>query len=220
MIDAVLFDLDDTLLDRDSTVRRFVAAQHQRFERWLERLPLDTYVELFMELDNHGYVWKDTVYKQILSEFGITGLDWRTLLADYEAGAAQGPLPFPDAYATLGVLQSQGLRLGLITNGLTAMQQSKIDALGLGRYMQAMLISEQEGVWKPDPEIFRRALQRLGVPAERAVFVGDNPEADVAGALGAGLRAVWKRAPHFPPPAQATAVIDRLGELPLVLRTL
>ena len=76
-----------------------------------------------------------------------------------------------------------------------------------------VLISDAEGVSKPDPEIFRRALERLGVDAAHACYIGNHPEVDVAGARAAGLKAVWRRDPFLPPPAEADGVIEELGDL-------
>lgn len=59
---------------------------------------------------------------------------------------------------------------------------------------------------KPDAEIFRRALARCDVAAEHAMFVGDHPVADVEGAQLAGLRAVWKFVPYWPPVVEAPAI--------------
>ena len=72
--------------------------------------------------------------------------------------------------------------MGLITNGAVDSQQPKIDGLGIARYFDTMLISEAEGVAKPDAEIFRRATDNLGVSPDQAVMIGDNPEADIRGA--------------------------------------
>jgi len=110
-------------------------------------------------------------------------------------------------------LRAAGFTLGLITNGSVRMQSRKLECLALPPMFDAVLISDAEGVAKPDPEIFRRALARLGVDAVHACYVGNHPDVDVAGARAAGLKAVWRRDPFFPPPIDADAVIDELGDL-------
>jgi putative hydrolase of the HAD superfamily len=87
-------------------------------------------------------------------------------------------------------------------------------------FFDAILISEVEQVRKPHPAIFERALQRLRTTAEEAVYVGDHPEADVSGAKGAGLKAIWKRNPYWPAPEAVDAVIEELDELPAVIKRL
>jgi putative hydrolase of the HAD superfamily len=76
-----------------------------------------------------------------------------------------------------------------------------------------VLISDGEGVSKPDPEIFRRALERLGTNASDAVFVGDHPDVDVSGARAAGMKAVWRRDRTVSRTVEADAIIEELGEL-------
>ena len=61
------------------------------------------------------------------------------------------------------------------------------------------LISAEEKIRKPDPEIFIRAADRLGVCAAECVFLGDNPQADIGGAHSAGMKTVWVKR-HFPWP--------------------
>jgi putative hydrolase of the HAD superfamily len=102
-----------------------------------------------------------------------------------------------DVRHTLETLASRGVKIAVVTNGGRDRQQRKLDALGISSWLDAILISEVEGVRKPDPEIFRRALTRCGVEASAALFVGDHPEVDVGGALQAGLRAAWKVVPYW-----------------------
>ena len=64
---------------------------------------------------------------------------------------------------TLHHLRNAGVRLGIVTNGAAVVQQAKIEQLGLSALVDAVLISEREGVRKPNPEIFYRAVARLGV---------------------------------------------------------
>ncbi|MCI0712711.1 MAG: HAD-IA family hydrolase, partial [Chloroflexi bacterium] len=66
-----------------------------------------------------------------------------------------------------------------------------IDALGIRKYMDVILISEKVGIRKPDRRIFDMALAQLGVSASEAMFVGDNPDSDIRGAMQAGIAAVW-----------------------------
>jgi putative hydrolase of the HAD superfamily len=71
------------------------------------------------------------------------------------------------------------------------MQRSKIERLGLAPLVDTILVSGEEGMHKPDVEIFRRAAERLGVVAESCAFVGDNPLTDIAGARAAGMTPIW-----------------------------
>jgi putative hydrolase of the HAD superfamily len=95
------------------------------------------------------------------------------------------------------------------------LQEAKISRLGVSGLMDVVLISEHEGVRKPDAEIFHRALGRLGVSPSDAWFVGDNPEDDIAGAAAAGLRSFWRECDDWPRPAGCETIrsLDELLQL-------
>jgi len=125
----------------------------------------------------------------------------------------------PDARTTLAVLRTRGYRLGLISNTPWGtpdyLWTGQLERFGLAEFFEVACFSSHVGFRKPDPRIFRSALDALGVPANRAVFVGDEPEADIAGARAAGLRAVWiDRADRPPPDPPADLHITRLAHLP------
>ena len=92
-----------------------------------------------------------------------------------------------------------------------------IEALGISDYFDTTVISEVEGVSKPDRRIFEIAMDRLGVTANQAVFVWDHPDVDIRGAQNAGMRAIWKRDEYWGPCSFADGVIDGLHELREVL---
>jgi putative hydrolase of the HAD superfamily len=214
MINAILFDLDGTLLDRDRSVRRFAQQQYRRFQSAIDMIPMETYVDEFVRLDARGSVWKDEVYRQLVQRFHLATLDVGVLLADFVQRFQEHCVAFPGTLSTLDELRSSGYALGIVTNGRTELQRSVIRALELVPRMDAVLISEAEGIRKPDPEIFLRAAARVDCSVDRTVYVGDNPVADVAGARAAGLYGIWKRDPYWPPPKDADAIIDALPELP------
>jgi putative hydrolase of the HAD superfamily len=124
---------------------------------------------------------------------------------------------YPETRSVLGMLREQGeVRLGLLTNGLSCLQREKIHGAGLAPYFDAICVSGDLGVGKPDPRPFRDLLGRLGVAPERAAMVGDNPEKDLAGARAAGVTAVWidrgEREAH--PRHRPDLVVHTLSEIP------
>ena len=98
-------------------------------------------------------------------------------------------VPFDCARPTLERLRAAGLRLGVVSNA-DGRAAAILAATGLARSLDVIVDSHFEGVEKPDAEIFRRALARLGAAAETTLFVGDIPSIDVVGARNAGLRPV------------------------------
>ena len=220
MMRAVLFDLDGTILDRTSSLRVYLHRQANRLPGLFETIPFEEYATTFLELDDNGYAARDALFHGIAQAFSLSTEVRDALLADFRAHFPHTCVPFPKAHQTLAELRRRGLRLGLVTNGRIASQQPKIDGLGIAGYFDAVLISEAEGVRKPDAEIFRRAASRLDVTAGETVMVGDNPEADVRGAKSFGMKAIWKRDGYREPPESADAVIDDLEELPRAIAAL
>ena len=216
MIKAVLFDLDGTLLDRDESVKRFIQSQYDRIKRVVGHIPRETYINRFIELDQRGYVWKDKVYQQLVDEYNITEMTWEELLQDYIAVFKHHCVPVPNLITTLEKLKNCNIRLGLITNGRGQFQLGNIKALGIEKYFYTILISEWEGIKKPDPEIFNRALKQLEVSAHMSIFVGDHPENDVKAARNVGMKGIWKRDPQWEQ-VNADYIIDDLAELLLFL---
>ena len=88
-------------------------------------------------------------------------------------------------------LRSREIPLALVTNGETDFQRRHIEALGLDDMVDVALISEAEGLRKPDRALFHRAAERLGVSPAHCLFVGDNPVVDVLGAHAAGMQTAW-----------------------------
>jgi putative hydrolase of the HAD superfamily len=220
MIRAVLFDLDGTLHDRKSTYRAFMERQWTRFRGRLAGISLDRFMEAAIRSDVNGQAPRINAYGALAKALKLARALEQELLADYQAGYPAAAMPFPRVNELLDALRSMGVRLGMITNGSIDIQGRKLDTLGFGPRFDAILISEAEGVRKPEAEIFHRALARLSVDADASVFVGDNPDADVRGAKAAGMRAVWIRDAWFTePPTDADAMVDAVDEiLPLVTR--
>jgi putative hydrolase of the HAD superfamily len=211
-IKAVLFDLDGTLLDRDTSLDLFVRDQYDRYSQF-QVVDKGIFVQRFIELDNHGYVWKDKVYQQLIDEFSIRGVEWTDLLGDYLNGFQRYCVGFPNLMNMLTQLKSNGVRIALVSNGYGQFQYDNFKALGISHLFDEVLISEWEGLRKPDSAIFIRALSKLGVEAEEALFVGDHPENDIRASRTVGIKAVWKRNNPISPDVDADVIITDLGEL-------
>ncbi|PAE27183.1 L-2-haloalkanoic acid dehalogenase [Paenibacillus sp. 7884-2] len=219
MIKAVVFDLDGTLLNRDESVKVFINQQYQRLNKWLYHIPKDRYITRFIELDNRGYVWKDKVYQQLVDEFDIKGLTWEQLLQDYICQFKDSCVPFPNLITTLESLKNNNITLGMITNGEGQFQMNNIKALGIDQYFKTILISEWEGIKKPQPEIFQKALEKLNVLPSESIFVGDHPENDVKASQNVGMKGVWKKDYQWNN-VKADFIVADLAEIPLIVEKL
>jgi HAD superfamily hydrolase (TIGR01549 family) len=119
----------------------------------------------------------------------------------------------PDARAVLGELQRRGIPCAILSNGWSPLQQEKARQLA---FNGPVLVSDAIGAQKPQPQAFDSLARALATDPRDIAYVGDNPRADIAPALAAGMRAIWldaegvTYAPGLPAPS---AVIHRLAEL-------
>lgn len=98
--------------------------------------------------------------------------------------------------------------LGLLTNGAACLQREKLAASGLGGRFDAVIVSADLGVGKPDPRIFDRALKELGVAADCTTMVGDSLARDVDGARSAEIAAVWLNRSEAPRPGGRDDLVE------------
>ncbi len=105
---------------------------------------------------------------------------WNTLYID-------SAVPFPPVKETLDFLRQNGYRIGMITNGESDFQRAKLKSSGLLPYFDHVIVSGEVGVKKPQAEIYQLCADAMGVDILRCLFVGDNPQTDIAGAKNAGM---------------------------------
>jgi putative hydrolase of the HAD superfamily len=192
VIDAVLVDLDDTLFDQFDWLRGAfaavaadAAARHAIDEAGLR--------EAMLAIAARGSA-AGRIIDRGLDAVGATGIAVGPLVDAFRSHRDGSLRPYPgvcDALAALGDL----VPLGLVTDGDPGIQEGKIEDLGIGGHFRAVVISDRLGraYRKPHPAPFRSALDRLGVAAVQAAFVGDHPTKDVAGAAGLGMFTVRVR---------------------------
>jgi HAD superfamily hydrolase (TIGR01549 family) len=199
--EAVLFDLDDTLYPYPPCNE---AGKAGAFEAALE-LGYDLDREAFDALYREGRreAKRDTAttaashrrvlyFKHALRErVGEPVPDDALALAEaYWSSYLDAVEPFPDLEETLDGLGDAGVAVGVATNLSTAIQLRKLRTLGIGDRIDALVTSEEAGREKPGSVMFTLPLARLGCPPDEAVYVGDDPAADVAGANAVGLETV------------------------------
>lgn len=128
--------------------------------------------------------------------------------------------PVPGAADCIAALVTNGIPIGILTNGWSELQERKI-ARALGEFPGPVLVSDEIGAYKPSAEAFRKLEAALGVDPSNLWYVGDNPTSDIAGARAYGLRAVWvnRGGQEYPAGLEpATAVIEDLAELWPIVR--
>ncbi len=218
MLTTVIFDLDQTLIDRDATFRLFLEKQQLRLQEHLGNISFERFYATVKLYDNNGYRAKDEVYRLVCADLGLELTAATTMFKDYTKFYRSDPILFEDVHQVLSDLKKH-YTLGLISNGKTINQNAKIDNANLRNYFKCIVVSETEGIKKPDIRIFQHCLERLNVSAEEAVYVGDNPENDVRAAQLSGMKAIWRRNSHYDEIDFADGIINQLSDLPELLKT-
>lgn len=208
-IEAVLFDLDETLHARAPSIVRFA--------RWLYaeaslELPEAEFVTTVLKRDERGRRPTEGLYTWLASRFDL-GKTAEEVVGAYRNTAWQRPVLYPDAKETLRRLRP--LRLGIVTNGGESAQTAKIANSGLDTLTDAVAISGVLDMRKPEPAIFNEICDRLGVAPACCVMVGDSPELDVAGGRNAGMRTIWVERGPWPEarPRDYDAAVSRVAEV-------
>jgi HAD superfamily hydrolase (TIGR01662 family) len=235
---AVLFDFGHTLVD----FRRTQEALHEAYEQIRARIEAVAFMEVHELLDLVERV--DRLVAESYEQRRMEELDQLTLFKE-ALGAIGFDLPAdvidhivaldhsayskslavePEVLETLDRLRADGKRLGLVSNItlLPRLVREDLDRMSLGSRLAATVFSSEVGVRKPDPRIFREALDRLGSDPAQTVFVGDRLYDDVSGAQAVGMRAVLTKQfrQEEDPDYRPDAVIDHLTELPETLERL
>lgn len=201
MVRAVLFDLDDTLVDHQHANRAAVTGVRDRF-RALQDVPLDDLIAENTRLLDHlhravalGTLAVDAArVERYRGLFAYAGANADADAAD--AARTHRALYYKHRRRVAGALEllralSPRVRIAVVTNNTLAEQREKLSTFGLAEHVAALVTSEEIGVAKPDPRIFGAALARVECAANDAVMIGDSLDNDVGGALAAGIAAIW-----------------------------
>jgi putative hydrolase of the HAD superfamily len=199
-VKAVLFDLDDTLIDHRHAARCAMVGVRERFApfRTVSLEAFESEHHRILDLLHHEVAIGRRPVDEARIEryrrlFAFVGDDGRhaSAAAELHRRVYQASRrPVDGALALLEALRAD-VRIAVVTNNTVAEQSEKLATFGLAPLVGALVTSEEIGAAKPDERIFLAALQRLDVTGDEAVMVGDSWLHDVQGALGAGIAAVW-----------------------------
>ena len=170
MVEAGLkMDEETVYAELQEVIREFSSNYSQHFDKLLMRLPLAAQVR---------------TNPALIVAAGVAG---------YHDTKFRDLLPFPDAIPFLKAVREAGLITGVVTHGLTAKQAEKIVRLGLLPHLNsnAIFISDQLGIAKPNPNLYQAALRAIGVAPEEAMHVGDSLSHDIAPPNSLGMRTAW-----------------------------
>ncbi|HLY25655.1 MAG TPA: HAD family hydrolase [Aggregatilineales bacterium] len=214
MLKAILFDMDDTLLDWSKRSQDWNAYEHQHLSQVYDLvarhseplLSVDDFVVAMRAMTREAWLEGSrglrspslgSVLKRALIHAGVAAetINIEECLKAYDWQPLAGVQTFPDVAELLPMFAASGIKLGVITNAYQPMwmRDRELAALGLLPHLSDCRFSAADvGFLKPHPAIFEAALRCLGVTAAETIFVGDNPYDDIAGAQAAGMRAILR----------------------------
>ncbi|MGA5284828.1 HAD family hydrolase [Streptomyces griseoincarnatus] len=207
-----LFDLDNTLVDRQSAYEDAVATLCRRraFGREIEQWLLTELADRANLVD----------FTRLHRSFGLR-VSAEALWQEYVDLVASAVTRRPDVIEGLLQLRAASWTVGIVTNGASDIQRAKLAVTGLAALVDGVAVSGDLEIRKPDPRLFELAASRCGVSlADGGWMVGDNPAGDIGGGHYAGLRTIWLRGRPWPDSnPSAHYVVDDVTDAIAILLT-
>ncbi len=195
MIKAVIFDLDNTLVDFMKMKRRAIEeAIPAMVDAGLEITP-----EIASKMIDEIYKEQGIEYQQVFDEFlnrVLNKVDYKILSAGivaYRRAREAALIPYPHVYSTLNKLLKMGIKMGIVSDAPTKEAWLRLAYLNFHHIVDAVVTFEDTGKRKPSPEPFQLILDKLNVKPEEALMVGDWAERDIIGAAKLGMKTAFAR---------------------------
>ena len=204
-IKAVFFDLDNTLFDHSQAEQLTLLELLAEMPEINNSVDTDAFLATYVRVNTA--LWRDMAegrldvptlkiqrLQQTFAAHDLPDVDYRSLSEKYLDIYSSKKVTVPGTYEILDYLKSR-YPLGVLSNGFTETQRSKLRRLDLQDYFEYQLFSEEVGAMKPAREIFDAALTLCGYKPDEVVYIGDAYESDIVGAKQAGWHAI-----HFTSP--------------------
>ncbi len=191
MTKAVLFDFDETLQDRTAAFERYMDTFLAAFLPNLSEKEKNKRKTDMVATGNGGYVNREEWYKSLIDMWKWSDAPSEKVLAKhYDTRFGYHNVIFGGSVPLLKALREKGIKTGVITNGPSVLQHTKMEQSGLLPYCDIVVVSGDLPFAKPQAEIFLYAAEQLGIDAADCIYVGDHAVNDIEGALSAGMQAV------------------------------
>lgn len=192
MYKAIIFDLDNTLINRQQ------AAYHCYKDIVLKYIPhikedqseVENAVQYALNCDEFGHISKAIPIHKLASKYEINEHVENEMLAHWYANFASYTIPFEGSKEVVLKLKEK-YKLGILTNGTVEVQGGKLKKLGYADLFDAIVISGEDNIHKPELQPYEKCCKLLGVKREECIFVGDTFHTDIIGAIRANMFPVW-----------------------------
>lgn len=194
-IKAILFDLDNTLIDYTRAKVESVRAASRAMAQAGLRIPPEKIQGMLWTLyQEHGMEYQKVFQKLLRATIGR--IDYRILAAGivaYRSAKHEHLHAFPKTHFVLKELQKRGFKLGVVSDAPRMQAWTRLTQAGLAEFFSSVTAFEDVRIKKPHHMPFRAAARKLGIPPNKILFIGDSLKRDVIGAKKAGMLAGWAR---------------------------
>ncbi len=190
-VKAIFFDFDDTLQSRKGAYRLYCESF---LSKYFPNITNEERLKKLDEMEEHvdgGYKDREDYFPELIDLW-----QWdnhppmQELFDSFNYDFGKHVVMLDGAIDVLNEIKSRGYILGCITNGVSSLQNIKLDTAGIRDLFDVVVVSGDIGIYKPDRRIFDYAIRLAGVKNEESLYVGDHPINDIQGALGAGMQVV------------------------------
>lgn len=207
-VNTLIFDLDGTLCTYGLSLEDSLKKCFGGFDRDLPEVSAEDYEKEFGnqfdkaidgEVDRPDLNFRERIFLNLLSGEHVEGNNRQaseeeilTIARKFKEIRENSLHLFDEVPEVMEELRGE-FRLGMLTNGPSDLQRSKIKVLGIEPWFDDIVVSGEHGMAKPDPGIFEVALSRLNADPEDTIYIGNSPQYDVLGANNAGIPVIWRR---------------------------
>lgn len=207
---AVVFDMDDTLLNREGCSYDLYREIILEFSGNRDPFEIESIIQDCLIWDQYGNVNKKYVQKKLLSKYHINlplGLD-----VYWDQNLWKHSYLFAGVEKLLANLKKK-YKIAILTNGKSYGQNLKIKNLGLDKYCDAVVVSGDYQIKKPNPKIFEITAEKLDVEINKCYYVGDTFSKDIYGAYLSGMKPIWIQSHGYRKTNVDVMIIKNINEL-------
>ena len=190
-VKGIFFDFDDTLQSRKGAYRLYCEAF---LSKYFPNISNEERLRKLDEMESHvdgGYKDREVYFPEMIELWKWDNHPpMQELFDSFNYDFGKYIVMLPGAVDVLKELKSRGYILGAITNGVSSLQNIKLDTAGIRDLFDVVMVSGDIGIYKPDRRIFDEAIRRAGIKNKEALFVGDHPINDIEGALSADMQVI------------------------------